>query len=52
VEKPPEQRRVPEHLRGMYGVCPSCRARAPLPKRPKTLACTRCRQEFPVNYGE
>jgi hypothetical protein len=50
VEKPAEDRKVPPHLRGIYGVCPSCRARAPLPKRPKVLTCTRCRQEFPVKY--
>lgn len=52
VTKPPESRRVPPHLRGMYGVCPSCRARAPLPKRVPALTCTRCRQEFPVKWDE
>jgi hypothetical protein len=44
-------RKTPEHLRGIYGVCPSCRARAPLPKRIPALECTRCRQEFSIDWG-
>lgn len=52
VSKGPEERKVPPHLRGTYGVCPSCRARAPLPKRVRTLTCARCRQEFEVNWSE
>jgi len=35
-----------------YGVCPSCRTRAPLPKRTRELQCPRCRGEFEVNWGE
>ena len=35
-----------------YGVCPSCRQRAPLPKRARELKCPRCKQEFEVNWGE
>lgn len=35
-----------------YGVCPSCRTRAPLPKRAKELQCPRCKQEYEVNWGE
>jgi hypothetical protein len=35
-----------------YGVCPSCRTRAPLPKRARDLKCPRCKQEFDVNWGE
>ena len=50
VTKSPDEKRVPPHLRGTYGVCPSCRARAPLPKRVKELTCVRCRQRFAVNW--
>jgi len=35
-----------------YGVCPSCRTRAPLPKRARELQCPRCKGEFEVNWGE
>ena len=35
-----------------YGVCPSCRTRAKLPKGAKELQCPRCKQEFGVNWGE
>ena len=44
-------RKTPPHLRGIYGVCPSCRTRAPLPKRVPALECKRCRQEFEVDWG-
>ena len=44
-------RKTPEHLRGIYGVCPSCRSRAPLPKRVPALTCSRCRQEFDIDWG-
>jgi hypothetical protein len=35
-----------------YGVCPSCRTRAPLPKKARELKCPRCKQEYEVNWGE
>lgn len=35
-----------------YGVCPSCRTRAPLPRRARELQCPRCKHEFEVNWGE
>lgn len=35
-----------------YGVCPSCRTRAPLPKKARDLQCPRCKQEYEVNWGE
>jgi len=35
-----------------YGVCPSCRTRAPLPKKARALTCPRCKQEYAVNWGE
>jgi hypothetical protein len=43
--------RKPE-LGTQYGVCPNCRARAPLPKRASTLECKRCQREFEVNWEE
>jgi hypothetical protein len=52
VTKSAEDKRVPPHLRGTYGVCPGCRARAPLPKRARTLTCTRCREEFEVKWPD
>ena len=49
-----ENKKAPPHLRGTYGVCPNCRARAPLPKKTtvRTLECARCRQEFEINWEE
>ena len=47
-----ENRKAPPHLRGIYGVCPNCRARTPLPKRVRTHECARCRKEFEVNWTE
>jgi hypothetical protein len=53
VEGSAENRKAPPHLRGTYGVCPNCRARAPLPKKTvPTLECARCRQEFEINWEE
>jgi hypothetical protein len=53
VEGSAENRKAPPHLRGTYGVCPNCRARAPLPKKTtRTLECARCRQEFAINWEE
>jgi len=47
-----ENRKAPPHLRGTYGVCPNCRARAPLPKRARAHECARCQKEFEVNWTE
>src|SRR5262245_4068648 len=54
VEGSKENRKAPPHLRGTYGVCPNCRARAELPKKKtvRTLECGRCRQEFEINWDE
>jgi hypothetical protein len=49
VERP--YRKAPQ-LGVQYGVCPSCRTRAPLPKRAQELQCPRCKQAFAVNWGE
>src|SRR5437879_5321672 len=35
VEGAKDNRKAPPHLRGTYGVCPNCRARAPLPSAPR-----------------
>ena len=51
VSRPPGSRKA-AHLGTQYGVCPSCRARSPLPKRVTTLECRRCLQEFEVNWEE
>jgi hypothetical protein len=47
----PKQSRRP-NLGVEYGVCPSCRTRAPLPKKARELQCPRCKQEYEVNWGE
>jgi hypothetical protein len=53
VSTPEEHhRKAPPELRGTYGVCPNCRARAPIPKKARTLECKRCRQEFEINWTE
>jgi hypothetical protein len=52
VEGAKDNRKAPPPLRGTYGVCPSCRARAPIPKRARTLECKKCRQEFAINWEE
>jgi hypothetical protein len=52
VTQSAEDRKVPPHLRGTYGVCPSCRARAPIPKRARSHECARCRQEFAVHWSD
>ncbi len=49
VRRPKNGARAPAEL---YGVCPSCRSRAPLPKRVRELQCPRCKQEFDVDWGE
>jgi LSD1 subclass zinc finger protein len=50
----PRGRKAPAELElgVQYAVCPSCRTRAPLPKRARELKCPRCTQEFAVNWGE
>jgi hypothetical protein len=44
------KRKAPPHLRGIYGVCPNCRGRAPLPKKlPRVLECAKCRKEYAIS---
>ena len=52
VEGAKDNRKAPPQLRGTYGVCPNCRARAPLPKRAKAHECAKCRGEFEINWAE
>lgn len=52
VPRPRGGRKPPPELGVEYGVCPSCRTRAPLPKKARDLKCPRCKQEFDVNWGE
>ena len=52
VPRAQQGRKTPAELGVQYGVCPSCRSRAPLPKRAKELQCPRCKQAFAVNWGE
>ncbi len=52
VEGAKDNRRAPPQLRGTYGVCPNCRARAPLPKRAKAHECVKCRKEFEISWPE
>ena len=51
-QRPPLRWSVVPQLRGTYGVCPNCRARAPLPKRAKAHECVKCRKEFEINWPE
>jgi hypothetical protein len=52
VSHPQQSRKTPPELRGIYGVCPSCRARQALPKRARMLTCARCRGEFAIDLTE
>src|SRR5580765_2649116 len=45
VPRPRGGRKPPADLGIEYGVCPSCRTRAPLPKKARDLRCPRCKQE-------
>jgi hypothetical protein len=47
-----DNHKAPPPLRGIYGVCPNCRARTPLPKRARTHQCKKCGGEFDVNWAE
>jgi hypothetical protein len=44
--------KTPKELGEAYGVCPSCRTRAPLPRRGRALACPHCKQEYQVDWSE
>ena len=50
VQGSKENQKAPPPLRGIYGVCPNCHARTPLPKRARAHQCKKCGQEFQVDW--
>ena len=52
VPRPTNAVRLPERLGERYGVCPSCKSRAPLRGSPRMMPCPRCRGVFPVGWDE
>ena len=52
VPRPSNAVRLPERWGQRYGVCPSCRSRAPLRGSPQAMLCPRCREVFPVGWDE
>jgi hypothetical protein len=52
VPRPANAVRLSERWGERYGVCPSCKSRAPLRGSPQTMACPRCRGVFPVGWEE
>ncbi len=52
VRRPDKAVRLPESWGDHYGVCPSCRHRAPLHGSPQTLRCPRCNGLFLVAWDE
>ncbi|HEY7193598.1 MAG TPA: hypothetical protein VH439_07640 [Gemmatimonadales bacterium] len=52
VEGLKDNQKAPPPLRGIYGVCPNCRARTPLPKKARTQQCKKCGNEFEIDWGE
>ena len=51
VEGSKNNSKAPPPLRGMYGVCPNCRARTPLPKRARTHQCRKCGQDYEIDWA-
>jgi uncharacterized C2H2 Zn-finger protein len=51
VVRPANAVRLPQSWGDRYLVCPSCRARAPVPGAP-ILRCPRCNSLFPVAWDE
>jgi Zn finger protein HypA/HybF involved in hydrogenase expression len=47
-----DNQKAPPPLRGLYGVCPNCRARTPLPKKARTHQCKKCGNEFEIDWAE
>jgi len=52
VRRPEKAERLPHSWGDYYGVCPSCRHRAPLHGSPQTLRCPRCNVLFHVSWDE
>jgi len=40
------------HAASVWGVCPKCHGRAPLPKGPLNMRCGKCGGVFDVGWGE
>jgi hypothetical protein len=52
VPRPQNARVLPPNWGAAYGVCPSCRERAALRGRPRTMECRRCRGQFEIAWDE
>lgn len=52
VARPGNARQLPQSWGPRYAVCPKCHARAPLPKGPLNMRCTRCSGVFDVGWGD
>ena len=52
VPRPQNARVLPHDWGATYGVCPSCRERAALRGRPRTMECRRCRGQSEIAWDE
>lgn len=52
VPSPSDAVALPRDWGTRYAVCPSCRERAPLPRRLGRMRCERCKGVFPVAWNE
>jgi len=52
VPRPQNARVLPRDWGAAYAVCPSCRERAALRGRPRTMECRRCRGQFEIAWDE
>jgi hypothetical protein len=50
VPRPRRSDRFPDSWGEVYGVCPNCRARAPLLGKPSKLRCEKCNGVFEVGW--
>jgi len=51
VDRPANAIRIPPSWK-RYGVCPNCRERVALERKPPTLDCPRCDRSFEVGWDE
>ena len=52
VPRPRDAVRLPAIWGDRYAVCPSCRERQPIVRRPRRMTCQRCRGDFQVGWKE
>jgi hypothetical protein len=52
VPKPAQTKRAAAELGPTYGVCPSCRTRAPLKPKAREMDCPHCKGSFAVAWDE